>query len=125
MRRSPPAVSPFQAAVREAAGAVRSAGRRLGYVHLDDNDGRQDLHLGLTEGVLTKPSLKRTLDALREVEYQGPEMSIGSNGRYILDFLGVVESERIQVKVSDALSPALFEPLGEAGYTCVVMPMRA
>lgn len=60
-----------------------------------------------------------------EVEYQGPEMSIGFNGRYILDFLGVVESEHIQVKVSDALSPALFEPVGEAGYTCVVMPMRA
>lgn len=60
-----------------------------------------------------------------EIDYQGPEMSIGFNGRYLLDFLGVVECERVRVQVSDALSPALFEPLGEAGYTCVIMPMRA
>jgi DNA polymerase-3 subunit beta len=60
-----------------------------------------------------------------EIEYQGAEMSIGFNGRYLLDFLGVVESDRVRVQASDPLSPALFEPVGETGYACVIMPMRA
>lgn len=51
--------------------AIESAGPRLGYVHLDDNDGRGDLHLSLLEGVLTETSLRRTFAALDEVGYGG------------------------------------------------------
>jgi len=56
----------------DPADLIRRAGSRLGYVHLDDNDGRQDLHLGLLDGVLTENVLRRTFAALGEVGYQGP-----------------------------------------------------
>ncbi len=43
--------------------AIADAGPLLGYVHLDDNDGRDDLHLALYDGVLdgagSAPNLRR------------------------------------------------------------------
>lgn len=47
------------------------AGPLLGYVRLDDNDGREDLHLGLTDGVLTGAVLSDTFAALEDVGYSG------------------------------------------------------
>ena len=55
----------------DPAAAVELAGSRLGYVHLDDNDGRQDLHLALLDGVLTREALRRTLAALAAIGYEG------------------------------------------------------
>lgn len=55
----------------DAATAVRQSGERLGYVHLDDNDGVGDLHWPLFQGRLTQPQLAATLSALRAIGYQG------------------------------------------------------
>jgi len=55
----------------DPAAMVRLAGDRLGYVHLDDNDGEQDLHLGLYDGVMTADVLERMLVALDEMGYEG------------------------------------------------------
>ena len=51
--------------------AIESAGSRLGYVHLDDNDGCGDLHLSLLDGVLTQTSLRQTFKALGDIGYGG------------------------------------------------------
>ena len=53
----------------DAGEAIRSAGPRLGYVHLDDNDGVGDLHLSLTDGVLTEAGLQTAFEALGEAGY--------------------------------------------------------
>jgi sugar phosphate isomerase/epimerase len=55
----------------DPAEVIRQAGQRLGYVHLDDNDGENDLHWPLLTGRLTHGSLKATLAALRQVGYEG------------------------------------------------------
>ena len=54
------------------AEAVVQAGDRLGYFHLDDNDGVSDLHWALCDGVLTEDVLKTTLTALDTIGYDGP-----------------------------------------------------
>lgn len=54
------------------AEAVVQAGDRLGYFHLDDNDGVSDLHWALCDGVLTEDVLKTTLAALDTIGYDGP-----------------------------------------------------
>jgi sugar phosphate isomerase/epimerase len=56
----------------EPAAVVRRAGRRLGYVHLDDNDGVGDLHWPLFAGRLTRETLHGFLVALAEIAYGGP-----------------------------------------------------
>lgn len=56
----------------EPAAIIRAAGERLGYVHLDDNDGVGDLHWSLLDGVMTPESLRATFAALDEIGYDGP-----------------------------------------------------
>ena len=51
--------------------AIRNAGDRLAYVHLDDNDGIGDLHWPLLDGVMTEDTLAAALRALRSIGYQG------------------------------------------------------
>jgi sugar phosphate isomerase/epimerase len=55
----------------DPAQAVDQAGKRLGYVHLDDNDGRGDLHWPLLTGKLTGEQLKAGLTALVRNQYAG------------------------------------------------------
>ena len=61
-----------QMSQEDPVAAIESAGSRLGYVHLDDNNGVDDSHLALLDGVMTESSLKRTLQALDPVGYTGP-----------------------------------------------------
>ncbi len=55
----------------DAAAVVQRAGERLGYVHLDDNDGVGDLHWPLLSGRLTEQQLADTMTALRQMDYRG------------------------------------------------------
>ncbi len=55
----------------DPAYVVEQAGARLGYVHLDDNDGQADLHWPLLTGQLSESLLKSFLQALRAIGYDG------------------------------------------------------
>jgi sugar phosphate isomerase/epimerase len=57
--------------VEDPATAIRCAGPRLGYVHLDDNDGAGDLHWPLLAGRLTEEKLSAALAALSAISYEG------------------------------------------------------
>lgn len=59
-----------------------------------------------------------------EASHQGAELRVGFNARYVLDFLGAVDSPEVEVQITDPLSPALFRGAGDEGYGCVIMPMR-
>ncbi len=47
-----------------------SAGNRLGYVQMNDNDGKADRHWPLLEGKLTSSDLQKILDSLARIGYQ-------------------------------------------------------
>ncbi|HXG11267.1 MAG TPA: sugar phosphate isomerase/epimerase [Gemmataceae bacterium] len=55
----------------DPAEAAERAGTRLGYVHLDDNDGAGDLHWPLLTGQLTEGALRSFLAALSTIGYGG------------------------------------------------------
>ncbi len=59
-----------------------------------------------------------------EVEYQGPELKIGFNARYIIDVLSHIEDDNINFELIDNVSPGVIKPSSSGDYTCVVMPMR-
>jgi len=59
-----------------------------------------------------------------EVVYQGPEISIGFNARYLMDILQVQTQQRIVLFLKDNLSPGLLRPEEDKSFQAVVMPMR-
>jgi len=59
-----------------------------------------------------------------EVEYQGPEISIGFNARYLIDILLAQNEATVQLILKDNLSPGLVRPVADADFFAVVMPMR-
>ena len=59
-----------------------------------------------------------------EVEYQGKDLKIGFNARYVLDVLASMHDDVVRIELNDQLSPGLVRPNADPSYTCVVMPMR-
>lgn len=60
------------------------------------------------------------------VEYDGPALTICFNAQYVLDFLGVVDTETVALELKDEVSQAVMRPVGTDAYdyTYVIMPMR-
>ncbi len=61
----------LQMSGEDPAGIINLAKSRLSYVHLDDNDGENDLHWSLTEGVQTEAALQAVIDTLGDIGYSG------------------------------------------------------
>jgi DNA polymerase-3 subunit beta len=57
-------------------------------------------------------------------KYSGESVSTGFNARYLLDVLSVMDGESIQMQMDTPLSPCLVREPGNAGFTCVVMPIK-
>jgi DNA polymerase-3 subunit beta len=59
-----------------------------------------------------------------EINYDGPEITIGFNARYMIDILQFLDHDKIALKIRDNISPGLITPEGKDDYLAVVMPMR-
>ncbi|MEZ5582374.1 MAG: DNA polymerase III subunit beta [Candidatus Competibacteraceae bacterium] len=59
-----------------------------------------------------------------EVDYQGGPLEIGFNVTYLLDALGALPSESVQLSLADANSSCLIRESAEGDSKYVVMPMR-
>ena len=61
------------------------------------------------------------------VDYEGPNLAIGFNAKYILDVLGVLDEEEVLLSLSGELDPAVIRPASEQptrSFLAVVMPLR-
>lgn len=65
-------------------------------------------------------------DAMEEidVDYEGSPISVRFNARYLLDVLSVAETERVDMKFKDELSPSIIVPENSESFLAVIMPMR-
>ncbi len=58
-------------------------------------------------------------------EYEGPELTVGYNYRFLLDSLGNVDSEQVVLGITGAESPSLLKPEDETEQSqFVIMPME-
>ncbi len=87
------------------------------------------VRFALEEGNLEVASNNADYGEAREaipVKYEGEELTICFNATYLLDFLGGLESEQVNLLLRDAETQGLLKP-GEPGdydYSYVVMPMK-
>jgi DNA polymerase-3 subunit beta len=59
-----------------------------------------------------------------DVDYDGAEVAIGFNARYLLDSLAGLRSKEIRLGLKDELSPVEVRPTDDEETLAVVMPMR-
>jgi DNA polymerase-3 subunit beta len=59
-----------------------------------------------------------------EVTYQGEEVEIGFNVNYLLDALGAIDSDKVEIGLTDSNSSCLIHAPGTVHTRYVVMPMR-
>jgi DNA polymerase-3 subunit beta len=106
---------PFMAAVRRVAllSAERSKGVKF---TLEKNRLRL---------FSSNPEIGEARDKI-DVEYKGPGIEIGFNAQYFVDFLSVVETEKVRFELKDENSAALLRPEGEENLKSmyVLMPMK-
>lgn len=57
-------------------------------------------------------------------QYKGETLTTGFNARYLLDVLSVMDGDAISMQMDNPLSPCLIREPGNAGFTCVVMPIK-
>ena len=60
-------------------------------------------------------------------DYQGPDLEIGFNATYLLDFLRAISQDRVSFELKDQKSAGELRPAGDSvpdQYRYVVMPMR-
>lgn len=55
---------------------------------------------------------------------QGQDMKIALSSSYLLDFLSHIDSESIEMHVTDSLHPAVFRVPGEMHFLHLIMPLR-
>ena len=62
-------------------------------------------------------------DEVEAEAMEGGEGKIAFNSRYLLDVLGVLERDKINLDTTTSSSPGVFKPAGSDDYIHVVMPM--
>jgi DNA polymerase-3 subunit beta len=105
-------------------GALKEAFQRAAALFSDKFRG---VRLRLTESSLKILATNTEQDEVEEdleVDYQGGELEIGFNVKYLIDFLNVIQTPTVRLTFSDANSGAKVEGIGEDEAIYVIMPMR-
>ncbi len=59
-----------------------------------------------------------------DIKYTGEPLTIAFNYKFVLEFLKIVESEEIVVKLNSPLSATVFAPCSDEDYIYLVMPVQ-
>jgi DNA polymerase-3 subunit beta len=55
---------------------------------------------------------------------EGEGMRIAINARYLLEVLGVIGTEQVELCLNGPLQPAVLRPVSGDDYLCIIMPVR-
>ncbi len=92
------------------------------------NERYHGVKFALTSGTLTvsstSPETGEASESL-DVDFRGEEFAIGFNANYLRDVLGVIPSgNKVELGLSDDVSPGVVKTEADTKFTYVVMPMR-
>ncbi|MBD66942.1 MAG: DNA polymerase III subunit beta [Halobacteriovoraceae bacterium] len=69
------------------------------------------------------PSLGQAKESI-QVEYDGPEMEIGFNARYMIDALSILDVNEIIFEFNNELSPVIIRSNEEENFLGIIMPLK-
>lgn len=110
--------------VRIARSVVLDALKRISLLSSDrTNSVRLEMGKELVRISSQNPEMGEASEEI-PVDYNGPEMKIGFNARYLMDAIQAVSADPVSLEFIDELSPGIVRGVDDTTYTCVVMPMR-
>lgn len=59
-----------------------------------------------------------------DINYEGEELTIAFNYKYVLDSVKIMESKNAQIGLGGSLSATIFKPDSEEDYLCLIMPIQ-
>jgi DNA polymerase-3 subunit beta len=96
-------------------------------ISLMSSDKSRSVTFSLAPGLLQLSSQSPELGDAREdinIDYQGEELKIGFNSRYLIDALSTLEGERVLLEIKGKQTPGVIRSSEGPNHTNVVMPMR-
>lgn len=91
------------------------------------NERTGSVHATFTKGALRLKSEDPDSGSASDeipAEFDGADRTVGLNGRYVTDVLGVLKSDDIKIGISGELDPLVLEPTDDTSTLAIVMPMR-
>jgi DNA polymerase-3 subunit beta len=85
---------------------------------------RVEISTGRLTLVSDNPDLGKAREEIPLPEYEGADLTIAFNAKYVSEILGTLGAEKIEMGLNEALSPGLFREFESDDYLFVVMPMR-
>ena len=96
-------------------------------ISLMSSDKSRSVTFSLSPGTLQLSSQSPELGDAKEeinVEYEGEELRIGFNSRYLIDAVSTIEGEKVLLELRGRQNPGVIRSSEGANHTSVVMPMR-
>jgi DNA polymerase-3 subunit beta len=93
------------------------ASERTHGVRIEVREGRMTL-------LSDNPDLGKAREEIEIEGYEGDELTIAFNARYMRDILSILDADKVELALNEALSPGLFREFGNEDYLFVIMPMR-
>lgn len=104
--------------------SLMSALRRVSLLAHEKSKGvKLSLKANVLEISSSNPDMGEAVEEI-EVDYGGEALEIGYNAKYLLECLPVVESETLEFRFKDRLSPGMFQGAEQKNHTYILMPMR-
>ncbi|MDE0207083.1 MAG: DNA polymerase III subunit beta [Candidatus Tectomicrobia bacterium] len=122
----------YQGVIPKEHSAVATVGhegllRALRRVSLLSNEKSRPVRIDFDSECLTlrsnTPEIGEASDQI-PVEYEGDELTIGFNARYLMDALAATSDNNVCLEITDAVNPVIFRPSEGDSFFCVIMPMR-
>jgi len=90
----------------------------------NNNGVRIELRPGRMTLLSDNPDLGKAREEMPIEGYDGVELIIAFNARYVRDILSTLTAPKVEMALNEALSPGLFREHQNGDYLFVVMPMR-
>ena len=103
--------------------------RRIRRVSVVSNERSRAVEFSISEGLAklssANPDMAEGSDTM-EIQYDGPDIKIGFNSQYLMDFLSATSAEDVVLELQSESTAALMKPKGtdQFDYRYILMPMR-
>ena len=88
------------------------------------NNSNKDVEVGFVAySSINDSSIEPTMQEI-EAAYEGESFQIGFNARYLLDVLGVIDSDDIILECKNSMSPTIIKSSTDESFLSVIMPLR-